>query len=177
MKRDYIGTWTDDRGISYEIFVEWWDDSPKVIGIPTQRGRRTKAYRETRERLGDDWVADLTDVWTRELPTELVEKIADLILPGWRERNPDPITWVAAYEHGLVDVKEWWERDRAFVGVWDTESEEYYAEWWDDDVRDLIEMGFFKSGRGFRRSVVEYLDYLNVPIPEPLRQRLLKILD
>jgi len=29
--------------------------------LPTARGKRTDAYRETKRRLGDDWSTDLTD--------------------------------------------------------------------------------------------------------------------
>lgn len=56
------------------------------------------------------------------------------------------------------EVVQWWERDRAMVLVENRATGEEVACWWDDDVRDLIEGGFFRPGlHGVDAvSVVEY---------------------
>jgi hypothetical protein len=79
--------------------------------------------------------------------------------------------WEDAWEKGLIEIDTWFERDRAFVGVVDTEGH-YLAEWWDDDVQQMFEDGFFKSGRAFERSVVQYLDYLDTPLPEDVASKM-----
>lgn len=66
---------------------------------------------------------------------------------------------------GNLVVDQWFERDRAMVHVTTKDTEQTVAEWWDDDVGQMVEDGFFKS-LGFRarrgapiddRSVLEYL--------------------
>ena len=68
---------------------------------------------------------------------------------------------------GEVTVEQWFERDRAFVGIQDVETTDYLAEWWDDEVHDMIEGGFFKAGRmpfsGVdKQSVIDYADYIGI---------------
>ncbi len=68
---------------------------------------------------------------------------------------------------GNLVVDQWFERDRAMVHVKTKDTEKTVAEWWDDDVGQMVEDGFFKT-LGFRgkrgapiddRSVLEYLAY------------------
>jgi hypothetical protein len=72
------------------------------------------------------------------------------------------------WEAGEVSVEHWFERDRRFVGIQEVDSGEYLAEWWDDEVGELIEGGFFYSpGIAFRmpaelakfnKSVMDYAE-------------------
>jgi hypothetical protein len=60
---------------------------------------------------------------------------------------------------GEVEVKTWFERDRSHVSVDEADTDETIAEWWDEDVQQMYEDGFFKGGgRELERSVVTYLD-------------------
>jgi|GEM_PF-6228080 len=86
--------------------------------------------------------------------------------------NPRDPTWELAWEYGLLTVDQWFERDRAMVSLTDRETGEEYATWWDEDVFDLIEHGFFKPDKG--RSVAAYLDHLGKPMPRSLARRLKK---
>lgn len=52
-------------------------------------------------------------------------------------------------------VNVWEERDRASVSILDA-NDEYVMTWWDEDVHDMIEMGFFTQGRRFEDSVIAY---------------------
>lgn len=61
-----------------------------------------------------------------------------------------------------VKVETWFERDRAFVGVRDVKTGEFIIQWWDDDVRQLFEDGFLRSGKDFAQSVLNYAEHLGV---------------
>jgi hypothetical protein len=43
----------------------------EILGVPTKKGKRTKAYREQADRLGDHYVMS----WTGELPDEVTAQI------------------------------------------------------------------------------------------------------
>jgi hypothetical protein len=58
-------------------------------------------------------------------------------------------------------VETWFERDKAYVGVFDS-KENKVAEWWDEDVWAMFDSGFFKRGRGFEKSVLDYLASVGV---------------
>lgn len=70
---------------------------------------------------------------------------------------------------GEVAIVTWSERDRSMVAIQDRATEAYLVEWWDEDAEQLFEDGFFKRGRGFERSVVEYADHLGIT-PTPKRR-------
>lgn len=60
-----------------------------------------------------------------------------------------------------LEVTQWHERDRAHVELRRKSDEKTVAEWWDDDVAQMVEGGLFKSGfpreKGVStRSVLEY---------------------
>lgn len=55
-----------------------------------------------------------------------------------------------------VNVDVWEERDRLHIHVKRKSDDSTVAEWWDDDARQMFEDGFFKSGRGFKDSVLDY---------------------
>jgi hypothetical protein len=71
-----------------------------------------------------------------------------------------------------VKIITWQERDRLHVGIVDKATEQKsYADWWDDDVRQMFEDGFFKGGmptehwhgsekpsREFENSVLSYAE-------------------
>lgn len=83
-------------------------------------------------------------------------------------RKSLPRRWQA----GEVGIETWFERDRAFVGIRDLETDEFLVEWWDDDVRELFEDGFFVMdaplgqprllGKRFRESVVKHAVQMGV---------------
>jgi hypothetical protein len=53
------------------------------------------------------------------------------------------------------NVTVWEERDRLHIGI----TKNGYpvdVDWWDDDARQMIEDGFFKTGRNLKSSVIEY---------------------
>jgi hypothetical protein len=41
-------------------------------------------------------------------------------------------------------------------------TDDYIAEWWDDDVQQAFEDGFFERGKHFEQSVVKYADHLEM---------------
>lgn len=57
-------------------------------------------------------------------------------------------------------VHTWFERDRQNIWVED-EKGRNVAEWWDEDVSDMVEQGFFNS-RDLEGSVMEYLASVGV---------------
>ena len=66
-----------------------------------------------------------------------------------------------------VAVETWFERDRSHVRIDDKRTGETLIEWWDEDVEQLFEDGFFKRGRGFENSVLTYAEHLGVlAVPE-----------
>ena len=74
------------------------------------------------------------------------------------------------WQAGELAIQTWSERDRSMVAIQDNATEAYLAEWWDEDAVQLFEDGFFKRGRGFEQSVVEYADHLGIN-PNPKRKR------
>jgi hypothetical protein len=56
-------------------------------------------------------------------------------------------------------VKTWFERDRSSIVVYDANDREI-AEWWDDDVQDMFESGYFTSGKGERALADSVLGYV-----------------
>ena len=52
----------------------------------------------------------------------------------------------------------WFERDRAHIALQDLD-ETTIVEWWDDDVRDMFESGFFVSGKGERQLHTSVFSY------------------
>jgi hypothetical protein len=59
-------------------------------------------------------------------------------------------------------LETWFERDRAHVALYDSESGELLQEWWDDDLRDAIEGGFLDP-RNLHRSAYDYFVHLQGP--------------
>lgn len=74
----------------------------------------------------------------------------------------DPITNEARKKTGTFKrsdctVETWFERDRAHVSI---ECDgETVADWWDDDVQDMADSGYFTMGRGDRALEKSVLDY------------------
>jgi len=51
----------------------------------------------------------------------------------------------------------WEERDRLHIALVDTKTEQKtFAEWWDDDAREMFEDGFFERGKRLHQSVFDY---------------------
>ena len=50
-------------------------------------------------------------------------------------------------------IDTWQERDRASVVVTDKRTDKVIAQWWDNDVHDMFEDGFFKGGMGGERQL------------------------
>ena len=57
-----------------------------------------------------------------------------------------------------VRVEVWEERDRLHIGIQDRIHGNYYANWWDDEARQMFEDGFFKSGKQLEESVLDYAE-------------------
>jgi hypothetical protein len=96
--------------------------------------------------------------------------------PGERGGNPGPLYPAAGAMLAMaagnpsrrapgeedVEVEMWFERDRAHVEIRDKKTGKTLAEWWDDDVRQMFEDGFFRGWGGYSgspelaRSVIEY---------------------
>jgi hypothetical protein len=78
----------NSEGIEEEIIIECYlahypyeHIVKKVIGQPTKKGKDTKAYRDTRHHLGDDWFSDISDNWFMPgvLTYPQVEKISKMM--------------------------------------------------------------------------------------------------
>ncbi len=67
------------------------------------------------------------------------------------------------WDDGEVEVSTWFERDRAHIEIWDLKTNKTLAEWWDEEVAELIEDGFFRLGRKFEQSVIEYAESIGIP--------------
>jgi hypothetical protein len=51
----------------------------------------------------------------------------------------------------------WEERDRLHIALVDKKTEQKtFAEWWDDDAREMFEDGFFERGKRLHQSVFDY---------------------
>ena len=62
-----------------------------------------------------------------------------------------------------VNITIWEERDRLHIGIVDKATEQIsYADWWDEDARQMFEDGFFKSGKGLENSVLEYAEEMGI---------------
>ncbi len=61
-----------------------------------------------------------------------------------------------------VRVEVWEERDRLHIGIQDKETGDYYVSWWDDEAREMIEQGFFKSGSELEESVLAYAEEMGI---------------
>jgi len=61
-----------------------------------------------------------------------------------------------------VRVEIWEERDRLHIGIQNKETGDYLQSWWDDDAREMFELGFFKSGPGLKESVLEYAEEMGI---------------
>ena len=65
-----------------------------------------------------------------------------------------------------VKLTKWEERDRLHIGIVDKETEQIsYADWWDEDARQMFEDGFFVSGKGqaaFENSVLDYAEDMGI---------------
>lgn len=67
-------------------------------------------------------------------------------------------------------VETWFERDRSSIVVYDAADREI-AEWWDDDVQEMFESGYFTPGRGERAladSVLGYVKEMGLDMPAGL---------
>jgi hypothetical protein len=65
----------------------------------------------------------------------------------------------------IADTKlnVWEERDRLHVELVDKETEQHtFAEWWDDDARQMFEDGFFKRGKSMHQSVFDYANEMGM---------------
>jgi hypothetical protein len=60
-----------------------------------------------------------------------------------------------------LHVDTWFERDRAMVSLVNSDNNEVVIEWWDQDVGELVEMGWL-SPDDWLRSATEYAQHLGV---------------
>lgn len=63
-----------------------------------------------------------------------------------------------------IKVETWFERDRAMVSVMNEDTDDILLEWWDEEVRELVEAGFL-SPDDWERSAIEYAIHLGVLTP------------
>ena len=60
-----------------------------------------------------------------------------------------------AFDDTTLNV--WEERDRLHIALVDKKTEQKtFAEWWDDDAREMFEDGFFERGKRLHQSVFDY---------------------
>lgn len=81
--------------------------------------------------------------------------------PPHPKKNPGMGPMEERWRDGEVVVSTWFERDRAFVGIQDVETTDYLAEWWDEEVGEMVEDGFFKPHDDL--SVIKYADEVGLP--------------
>ena len=81
-----------------------------------------------------------------------------------------------AWERGHAEIETWFERDRQQISIRDPFTDTTLAEWWDEDVDDLVDGGFIDVreailgatqhlGKKFEQSVVAYADQIGVKMP------------
>lgn len=59
-------------------------------------------------------------------------------------------------------VDTWFERDRASIIVYKGNiGDKVIAEWWDEEVWDLVELGFLNSDN-WKESAIEYCKHLGI---------------
>ena len=66
-------------------------------------------------------------------------------------------------------VEVWEERDRLHIGIQDRIHGNYYANWWDDEARQMFEDGFFKPGKQLEESVLDYAEDVGILAKEGKR--------
>jgi len=81
-------------------------------------------------------------------------------LPSAKKKKPD---------RDDVRVEVWEERDRLHIGIQDRIHGNYYANWWDDEARQMFEDGFFKSGKQLEDSVLDYAEDVGILAKEGKR--------
>jgi len=54
-----------------------------------------------------------------------------------------------------LEVHTWFERDRAHVELRDSETDETIVEAWDEDLRDLVDLGILNP-KDWKGSLIEY---------------------
>lgn len=59
-----------------------------------------------------------------------------------------------------LHVESWFHLERAHVAVYD-EDNKLLASWWDHEVHEAFDRGYFVEGPGFERSVLERLAAVN----------------
>jgi len=95
--------------------------------------------------------------------------LRDQVTKMWQKRGPGPPVNPQAMNptppkpgREKVNVVKWEERDRLHIGIQDKETGDYYASWFDQEARDMFEDGFFKSGRQFEESVLQYAEDMGI---------------
>lgn len=66
-------------------------------------------------------------------------------------------------KQGKPIVDTWFERDRSSIIVYSDEDRTHtIAEWWDEDVHQMFEQGFFSHRRDLKGSVIEYCETMGL---------------
>lgn len=80
-----------------------------------------------------------------------------------KEPEPGRISLAKKPTRYDVIVTQWAERDRHHIGIVDKATEQIsYADWWDDDARQMFEDGFFLAGKDFENSVLGYAEDMGI---------------
>jgi transcription antitermination factor NusG len=113
------------------------------------------------------WIRqDLMNAMTSEDIQRVIERLAQQVkadgLPVPTEEDSKRKSVLQRWQNKEVKVETWFERDRSFVGIKVDATDDYIAEWWDDDVQQAFEDGFFERGKHFEQSVVKYADHLEM---------------
>ena len=58
-------------GVEVQLSLQTWRNRSEFIAEPTRVGKESVAYLEMRQRLGDDWLSDLT--WSENLVAYMFE--------------------------------------------------------------------------------------------------------
>ena len=70
-------------------------------------------------------------------------------------------TATALYAVPETKIDTWFERDRAYVGLNNAETDETIIEWWDEDVAQAVEDGFLDPS-DWHGSALDYAKHLGI---------------
>jgi len=156
LKMDRMGhiiiTHTERPG---DVFLQFASDKDVVSGL-LKKGERKD--------LDAGWTVEIKETEPRaSIMQELWETAAGPgALPAARKRKP---------YRSDVKVGSWVERDRIGIWITDKRTDKTIAEWWDEDVREMFEQGWFKpgdirhqtiTGRAFEESVLDYAECVGI---------------
>lgn len=130
-------------------------------GWPVQPPARAYVYDQIKGEIVGEWTAPkfwVIDESTVSIPQQILNSVEaatyylrqSMALEEARKRSAD-------FKRDDCTVNTWFERDRAHVSL--ECGDETVAEWWDDEVQDMADSGYFTMNKGdaaLSRSVLDY---------------------